>query len=106
MDGDDWRPIETAPKDGTVILLARAGESGPFGSEGEVYAGAHCPLVKGEAWPWVLLEHVARPDITGCCDRENDERIEVNGWQLEAPTHWQPLPPPPMNTNPVPVEGV
>ena len=63
-----WQPIETAPKDGTVILMFR---------NKEVLAGAfHAELGK---YPWLILE---------------ESMDGTNGLQEGAhgPTHWMPLP--------------
>lgn len=78
-----WQPIVSAPKDGSVIILA---------NEIAVYAGAWSPAVKGDGWPWVLFEDINCHDPAGCCDHEDDERVACNGWTEEAPTHWMPLP--------------
>jgi hypothetical protein len=82
-DALTWQPIETAPKDGTPILLANVYQ---------VYAGAWNPNVKGDGWPWVLFEGCEGHQPSGCCDHEDEERIEVNGWMEGAPTRWMPLP--------------
>lgn len=74
----DWRLIETAPKDGTVILVARD---------------------MGEPWDWVL-GHARWVD-------DSQAWVKVAGWiakgfgdppgelGLAHPTHWTHLPPPP-----------
>lgn len=63
-----WMPIETAPKDGTFYLAA----------SGRRYAVLNEPpgCVRGQ---WHLLE--------------GEWRGESDAFQ---PTHWQPLPPPPV----------
>jgi hypothetical protein len=73
--GDGWRPIETAPKDGTEVWLFGTSESSPF----------------------------SRPHI-GCEDREvaywhagGWKSAWCDGWVVE-PSHWQPLPAPPSRT--------
>ena len=92
----DWQPIETAPKDGTLIL--------GFG-----------PGVDGWTWP------VGKPmpqqfSVTRWTEHEieQDEEIEpglfrkvkvkaLGGWRGTSlswftPTHWMPLPKPPEAT--------
>ena len=64
----NWQPIETAPKDGTAILLAQKVAEG-FGPG--VAAGSWQTHAK--VW-W------------GVCG---------SGLVLHLPTHWQPLPEPP-----------
>lgn len=78
-----WQPIETAPKDGTTILLV---------AEGTVIA----------AWwhddfgpfQWVFVDD-PRESLTGCCDHEGTGRVYTNGYPVDVPTHWMPLPEPP-----------
>ena len=74
---DGWQPIETAPRDGTVILLA---QGSPWFS---VAAGRWWPENpdEGERYPWWVADDC------------NDDL--VNGWQKDCPTHWRPLPAPP-----------
>ncbi len=66
-----WQPIETAPKDGTVVILA---------DDSSVYPQGWWRMRKG----WVFLDtNVEGPDYT-------------NGWvKGYGPTHWMPLPDPP-----------
>lgn len=81
-----WQPIETAPKDGTVILL----------SDGKIaWPGGWNPSVHGHPYPWVFMEDLKDHQPHGCCDNEEDSRINVNAWRDDGPTHWMPLPPPP-----------
>jgi hypothetical protein len=66
-----WHPIETAPKDGTVIL-------GPDGDEVYWSDQRFCALGMpagscGPGWVSVLAGHLP----------------------VDAPTHWSPVPPPP-----------
>lgn len=65
----EWQPIETAPKDGTAILLACA--------------------------TWAHTVHLGRPVPI----KVGGWNAEAGGWQIFGaswrPTHWQPLPPPP-----------
>lgn len=79
----EWQPIETAPKDGTVIL---------FAAEGKVVAGwFHNDFAP---FPWAFVDDV-RESLTGCCDNELTGRVYTNGYPLGVPTHWMPLPDPP-----------
>lgn len=73
----DWRPIETAPKDGTLILVA-----GP--KMGVMFDATAITVVAWGGFEWKPM---------------------VGGWQayedsLEdaQPTHWMPLPDPPVRT--------
>ena len=66
-----WLPIETAPKDGTWVLLS----GGDIGENGR-------PMVVGQFEDfhkiWIYLT-------------DDDGFV----WQYRNPTHWQPLPAPP-----------
>ena len=74
-DGPDWRPIETAPKDGTDVLLLFTG------LKRAVHIGSYD-----------ISEHIR--------NGKSDYRSE--GWSIGSmwgfgtnpnPTHWMPLPP-------------
>ena len=76
---DDWQPIDTAPRDGRRVLI----------SDGKEVTGA----------AWV---NVREQNLTGSgrrdrwlCDSETDS-FPGAGPVIEAPTHWQPMPAPPM----------
>ncbi len=69
--GEGWRPIETAPKDGTRFLSWPAHLDGGVTAAVETWWYEH-PSTQG----WIT-------DAFDCGDYEF------------APTHWQPLPPPP-----------
>ena len=66
-DSNGWRPIETAPKDGTTIILAN-GERAGIGFWREFTQSGY---------PW------------------RNWFFNMLNSQPYAPTHWQPLPPPP-----------
>lgn len=75
----EWQPIETAPKDGTPIVL---------------YAGRYGALGMGiccGAWRWNQwrIYGVANGPPSSGKKKETQWLDEV------APTHWRPLPPPP-----------
>lgn len=72
---DTWMPIETAPKDGTWFLAWRPGVGRPVDCMYFVcWRTFNEPLRRGHYHP-----------RSGA------------GWNLDpAPTHWQPLPPPPV----------
>jgi hypothetical protein len=62
-----WRPIETAPKDGTEVWAFNGEQARMHWTEGEISG------VKWALWIWTD-QLLAAPD---------------------QPTHWMPLPPPP-----------
>jgi hypothetical protein len=74
-----WRPIETAPRDGTVILL------GNVGSEPRPAYYGLAPRSFGagadKRFPWTFL------DCTNGVNHCTDDEL--------GPTHWMPLPAPP-----------
>jgi len=80
-----WQPIETAPKDGTWIILGKPDWS--------VFLKARWVDVDGDDGPfkaWVF-------QYDGICLGVDDG---VLGWQEDhddgaMPTHWMPLPSPP-----------
>jgi uncharacterized protein DUF551 len=75
-----WQPIETAPKDGTVLLLY-GGEDDNAGHVGEKYQ-TFCRSPCRGMWDgneWLMA--LAEAGYVGVC-RNN-------------PTHWMPLPEPP-----------
>lgn len=63
-----WQPIETAPKDGTLILIAKGGAS---------------------AWHNMFA---------GYWDEGLGEFKYHRDGYVRNPTHWMPLPPPPETT--------
>lgn len=67
---DEWRPIETAPKDGTDVLVSRRDDDG----EGE-FAVAQWWV---HAWAFMSGRPGDMPALLGF-----------------IPTHWRPLPSPP-----------
>lgn len=77
-----WRPIETAPKDGTTILLAAPNN----------------PVVAGwfnatfTPFPWVFVDDIS--EVLCQCE-DGPPRLNANGYPLTLPTHWMPLPEPP-----------
>lgn len=70
----NWQPISSAPKDGTVILIAEL----PFTNQ-----SAMIPMT-GKS----RFSELQKRDIW--CDYFGRGRYE--------PTHWQPLPPPPIDS--------
>ena len=79
----DWRPIETAPKDGT-IFDAWADFECPSHKSGARYVSARYVPEKGR---WEdscgnIIQYLQLPDEDGW-------------WQARYLTHWMPLPPPP-----------
>ena len=82
MPVSGWQPIETAPKDGTQIILTNG-----------------VSVAQGE---WLHQEPYAREnrDLDGRYISQDefdgfDGWIDFVGGMLPEPTHWQPLPPPP-----------
>lgn len=74
-DEHGWFSIETAPKDGTLIILANAGGSW-VGYFRDRFQSGYRPQ---NPWQSMLLNH---------------EHM-LDGYTLK-PTHWQPLPKPPV----------
>ena len=86
----DWQPIETAPKDGTWVLITGGDVTAAFlSSDPHDLSGG--PVVVAYFDPAVNY---------------GDDEKEEGGWlyaywdsnwrsSFEAPTHWMPLPAPP-----------
>ena len=74
----EWQPIETAPRDGTVILLAWSRRNERFNTA--VRPGFWDKDRKN--FPWVAV-------IEGC------SYAAFDAWREDGPTHWHPLPDPP-----------
>lgn len=74
----EWQPIETAPKDGTPILLYWPHY--PDEEKGVVWLGA-----------WKVNDRLAKGYFSDSCEWDDFEMAEPR----YAPSHWQPLPPPP-----------
>lgn len=70
----EWQPIETAPRDGSCILLANSAGAW-FGKYLERYQSGFKP---DNPWHSMMLNH-----------------SHIKGIASRIPTHWMPLPPPP-----------
>ena len=74
----EWQPIETAPKDGTSVLLCQA-----FDADGKpIRDKAWGLFVQVAAW-WDEQEWIVY------CSTPSEPSLHFD------PTHWQPLPAPP-----------
>lgn len=76
----EWIDIDSAPKDGTQVLLLIAPKW--------VAAGAWIPGEGGDIrWPWKFVDftHDGEPFFNGA----------PHGDQSGGPTHWMPFPAPP-----------
>ena len=73
--GAGWMPIETAPKDGQMILLCK----GRF-------------VVPG--W-WDAAERMHPWRLVDSTDADEDDTVQLNGWMANSPTLWMPIPPAP-----------
>jgi len=78
-----WQPIETAPKDGTcVVMLTRGGSvvRASFGNLGD------------DAWTWIATNDDEHPKCwtDGACWESNEDDEPS-----DQPVYWMPLPPSP-----------
>lgn len=89
MDKDGWRPIETAPKDGTVIDVWRDGH------RETVYWGLP-PHECGEMGQYCDSDWHAIKRPGWICATFG----EFIGGKHDPFTHWMPLPPPPSGPRP------
>ncbi len=74
-----WQPIETAPKDGTPILLG----GGMWGDDWRD------PTERVMVGWWERTKRIG--EFWNCCAAESGHC----NFPYEMPTHWMPLPPPP-----------
>lgn len=86
----EWQPIETAPKDGTVILLC-GGEDDPLNTDAHPNEALHTRPVTG--WWGRVVEWDEADTIWRYCSYDSG----IYG-EYKNPTHWMPLPPPPKAT--------
>ena len=88
----EWQPIETAPRDGTQIILGRQGDDEydcSFVGEGYwIEADEDGPDNMGHDAGFVDMHF----DFFRCARSFGNPKYRIKGIQ---PTHWQPLPPPP-----------
>lgn len=86
----NWQPIDTAPRDGTWILLC-GGET----SEDD-YLSVGVPISRPVVGRFIWDE-----DFNGIYPDKFYDTWDICYWdgewrtQYENPTHWMPLPPPP-----------
>ena len=77
----EWKPIETAPRDGEIVLLTD-GRS--------VVAGCFEPSIHGDEYPWAFVD-----DYAGCNMINGAVGVPANAFRTDGATHWMPLPLPP-----------
>lgn len=91
MSGE-WKPIETAPRDGTAIVLAVRGRH-------PCRPNAHGQFTTVGRWLWhpdARLPHEEYPDDGGFLELNNDWE---DGWGGNiGDRFWQPLPSPPAHS--------
>lgn len=89
----EWQPIETAPKDGTVILLC-GGEDDPLHTDAHRNEALHRRPVTG--WWGLIVEWADEwsADQDQFMWRYCSYDSGIYG-EYKNPTHWMPLPKPP-----------
>lgn len=80
----NWQPIETAPKDGTTILVFNGPNEGFYTEPGRIGTASYQDYTNLDNNKWYADD---------CCD----------GVTTYNPTHWMPLPAPPTTDKPNPL---
>jgi hypothetical protein len=80
----EWQPIETAPKDGTVIRVRNPMTRNDDMTLDAKWGHYTTPLGR-EVMEWVLV-------------KDHDRFMPLRPGTLVIPTEWQPLPASPINT--------
>lgn len=75
----NWQPIETAPKDGTRVLCLNADTGEVRVGVRKLFSEQHFENTGRHWYEWF----------------RNEEFCPGHTWSIE-PTHWMPLPPPPV----------
>ena len=78
----EWQPIETAPRDGTNILILA--QRHPEDHETSVYVG-----FRG------TIDGYGEDDVQGWCDWGAGMDDDGRWYVIDDATHWMPLPSPP-----------
>ena len=84
----NWRPIDSAPKDGTYIIVCQA-----VAADGKPIIGPAFGLFCQVA-AWWAEENDGEGDWIVYCSIPSDPSLHFE------PTHWQPMLPPPMLRKP------
>jgi hypothetical protein len=102
-DKREWQPIETAPKDGTCVLLLSKAYTDPADINGGPYEHpAKCAIgywhAEGTAWCDELGRFPDHPEFDSDTMALHKTGVWYSGggwFQPNEVTHWMPLPEPP-----------
>lgn len=89
----EWQPIETAPKDGTVILAYCPQKIEYWIASGAIPEEQHLHIAIAKSWPGKEGASVSERWVSSCISEPDSYDPGYTQSYVEvAPTHWMPLP--------------
>lgn len=95
---DNWQKIETAPRDGTVIIVYCPHDV-PHWVAGVIPDEESLNITLVKSWP---AGHPTLPEkweSVAISEPDSYDPGYIQSYQEVSPTHWMPLPEPPLTSN-------